>query len=1077
MAMNKFPLLLLTISLCIFTISLENEYIIEPITELVPKNFVFDGYNTNSFKIFHYIPSCEDKEEISKNISFQVSKSDFLVDYDKVILYLYEDLSEIKQDENSKFINYKEIYIGIYNKIKINLKCENDYYFVYSVISTETQNYQFRIGPFAFQIVILNEENKFISLSPSLSDHYSFYLKENSEFFYSHNETKYALIGFKDEGKIKIIENDNNTIYENKTKYYSSIIEFKKNNKYTIICNSTKDDSLFSVIFFDEPKFFKHDFKNGPIILYQTNYDYYYELDISDYKIGENIILLSSYSSSIFKIGYQFKSILNGKNLIYETFNRGFITIKKTRDDPSLIIYCYSGDYYYNILNLIKAEEIKSDYELTINGPKYFLLDYHLLNGMNSIGIESDIPFYLYEQTLYEYSKDYNKFYLNLFITNQNNIEFHYNKKALIYFNSKEKSLFRVKKYGHSFFYVKDGFNSPSYNEYFQLCQGEDSPKELYFYNSNYYRYPYGFKYCYFSSVFGNINTYFIKDNNIKKLSDLDFDKSEANNVDFFKGENIGYFKINCTSPATVKFSNHYNKLLSEELISGKRYYLSTQYITSKSKYTFHVNLVGQILHLKFSSFGIKNNDNVKIIFNDGNSYDLSRDPLEINYEYKEYSGKAFYFELKEDIDYIFEIEIIVGFLEEELKNDYEIKDLVDSFGEYNVTQDKKGVIIKIPKDFDAELFDISIILPNWSKIHEKNNLDIQISYDKLEFMVPMNESNTGSPVIPLFKDNPYKNISEDIDNIFFYIMIYYNIYYLDYSRTYIIKKPKLYDNVEFNKTNVLPKEDKKYYYKIKIPEDDYNSLMIKTLYSGIKLTFSINNIHYPYIIERWDKPNILFDNNNKKERFLNYYESDPNRCYINIVKDYIFYDNFFRSTIISEDKFEVNQIKGKNKIKINRTSLSYYYYPEIFQYYIIAKDLDYSVKMHSDFYSIITNQQKLEESKHEFMTFVEDDGTNEIFETEIDIDIKLKKESNEIYAVPVRKGINLIEEGLFKYTYFDYKNHKSNKKTLIIVFSIIGAILVIVALLIIYFKVYKKKKNSIEDLNEPITDGNIELN
>ena len=108
-------------------------------------------------------------------------------------------------------------------------------------------------------------------------------------------------------------------------------------------------------------------------------------------------------------------------------------------------------------------------------------------------------------------------------------------------------------------------------------------------------------------------------------------------------------------------------------------------------------------------------------------------------------------------------------------------------------------------------------------------------------------------------------------------------------------------------------------------------------------------------------------------------------------------------------------------------------------------------------------------------------DGTNKIFETEIDIDINLKEYSNEIYAVPVRKGINLIEEGLFKMTYFNYENHKdkdkSNKKTLIIVFTIIGAILVIVAVLIIYYKVCKKKQNSIEDLNEPITDGNIELN
>ena len=283
--MNKFPLLLLTISLCIFTISLE-EYTIEPITELVPKNFVFDGYNTNTFKIYHYIPSCEDKDKINK-IFFQVSKRDSVTYRNSEILYLYEDHLEIKQDENSNFINYKEIYKSINREKKISIKCQNEYYFVYSVISNENQNYQYNIGPFAFQIVILNEENNFISLSPSLSDHYSFYLKEYTELFYSYNETKYALIGFEDEGKIKIIENDNNTIYENKTKSYSSIIEFKKNNKYTIIFNNTNDYSLFSVKFFDEPKFFKHNFKNGPIILYQTNYDYYFELDISDYKIGE----------------------------------------------------------------------------------------------------------------------------------------------------------------------------------------------------------------------------------------------------------------------------------------------------------------------------------------------------------------------------------------------------------------------------------------------------------------------------------------------------------------------------------------------------------------------------------------------------------------------------------------------------------------------------------------------------------------------------------------------------------------------------------------------------------------------
>ena len=78
--MNKFPLLLLTISLCIFTMSLQYEYTSEPITELVPKNFVFDAYNTNSFKIFHYIPSCEDKAELNKKIYFQLATDDFPID-------------------------------------------------------------------------------------------------------------------------------------------------------------------------------------------------------------------------------------------------------------------------------------------------------------------------------------------------------------------------------------------------------------------------------------------------------------------------------------------------------------------------------------------------------------------------------------------------------------------------------------------------------------------------------------------------------------------------------------------------------------------------------------------------------------------------------------------------------------------------------------------------------------------------------------------------------------------------------------------------------------------------------------
>ena len=115
--MNKFPLLLLTISLCIFTISLE-EYTIEPITELVPKNFVFDGYNTNTFKIYHYIPSCEDKDKKNK-IFFQVSKSDSVTYRNSEILYLYEDHLEINKMRIQTLLIIKKFIKALIGKKKL----------------------------------------------------------------------------------------------------------------------------------------------------------------------------------------------------------------------------------------------------------------------------------------------------------------------------------------------------------------------------------------------------------------------------------------------------------------------------------------------------------------------------------------------------------------------------------------------------------------------------------------------------------------------------------------------------------------------------------------------------------------------------------------------------------------------------------------------------------------------------------------------------------------------------------------------------------------------------------------------
>ena len=145
------------------------------------------------------------------------------------------------------------------------------------------------------------------------------------------------------------------------------------------------------------------------------------------------------------------------------------------------------------------------------------------------IGVTQEgIPFYLYEDIFDRYHYINEKYYLNIYITKQNYMEFHYPKKALIYFNSNSGTLFHVKKYNYSIFNNIDKISDLISNaDYYQLCQGEDTPNELFFYNIENNKKS---QIDFFSSVFGNFNTYFIKKNNIKKLSDLNFDKIDENN-------------------------------------------------------------------------------------------------------------------------------------------------------------------------------------------------------------------------------------------------------------------------------------------------------------------------------------------------------------------------------------------------------------------------------------------------------------------------------------------------------------------------------------------------------------------
>ena len=194
-------------------------------------------------------------------------------------------------------------------------------------------------------------------------------------------------------------------------------------------------------------------------------------------------------------------------------------------------------------------------------------------------------------------------------------------------------------------------------------------------------------------------------------------------------------------------------------------------------------------------------------------------------------------------------------------------------------------------------------------------------------------------------------------------------------------------------------------------------------------MTLSNNNIQYPLVMYGWKENPIIYFGNTKKDIFINFYETAPDFGYINLAKNHHYHGNLYERYDLYKGNAKVNQIEGKNRIKIHMDSLTYLSYPDIFQYYLFINVFDYFNFNYSDMYSIITNKKKLSESNNELMVIIEDNGNNEIFEYEIDINIKLKeKDPNSIILILVKKDINLVEDRIQK-TSFDYKNHTMKKK------------------------------------------------
>ena len=770
----------------------------EEIFEFIPKTII----SSRSDKIFKYNLSCKDERK-ETSIYFQAISNNIFT------LSIYYDATNIEKNENGYYINYnitETITLNEQFTFK-NLTCNHDYYFViYKRIYDMDKLYY-------IQFSIINEETNLFNLSPSYSLFYTLFPRKKDQeehFYYSFNETKYALINY--HGFIKIEENDK-IIYNNNN---SKLFEFKKDLKYNIYY---KSDSPFCIHFYNEKDHFKYNKEDFPIMLFGEKNELYFEIDISEYEVG-NYILIQASDYTTWTIKYQFKNDYNQKNMINlgEYYYYNYIPIKKTKNDSSLILYIkYDSFSVLSVLNIVKDDimEIDSDLNLKVMGPKILFFDYYKFNKFQSFAIESSNNFIFCEQEIESRADIVNMEYNNIYISKQNDKNSLIFKRGFIYLNSTSDYQIMIKKFNFSII-QKD--ISEQGHEYLSLCQGEEPKEELYYYKSR------NILIELFTPVFGSFDSFIIKESDIKTLSDLDFDMANETNS-FIPDYQKSYLKIVCKEPTLIKHSYIKTQNTYSSLTSGKSYIFSTKNIPDKIYLSDE--LKGKNISLKFSILGTKNNYQIQLNLN-GTIYTLDNKSMEFELEYQE-AGSYFINIIKgEDIKEQILIEIFVG-VKEDL-NEFEIKNLSDSLG--NLSLDKgKGIIIKIPKEYDDNYYNFSIIQ---NELNNKFKYYIEIFYDKIEF-TPLNIKYDTiyeySQIISFFL-NPYSYISnstEKPNEKFFYIFLFNNG---DSNSQILIKKPKLFTDININKINTFPKlegENEKFYYKIPLPNEDYDSLLIQT--------------------------------------------------------------------------------------------------------------------------------------------------------------------------------------------------------------------------------------------------------
>ena len=547
-----------------------------------------------------------------------------------------------------------------------------------------------------------------------------------------------------------------------------------------------------------------------------------------------------------------------------------------------------------------------------------------------------------------------------------------------------------------------------------------------------------------------------------------------------------------------IKSYNFYRR----EFLPGLKYFLFYENFEKTHERDFYLNrtFVNKAINktipfipLKFSLLGVKQSSSIELIL-DNKTYELNNSkPLEIEYICETNNCGFIKFNAGDNIEKTMIIEVIVGNIKEILDK-YKQIDFIDSLGTLEI-EGKKGLIIKVPKDFNENLYDFSLML-NYTDYY-----DLQIIYDRIEFIVSNNDiyyddysSISGTKNIPLFNTNPYLSIPEEdreSNNKFIYILIYNTN---KYSFVLSIKKPKLFSDININKINRLPQlkgEEEKYYYKINFPKGDYNYFLIQTnnAYYIDYNKFSItNNLNYYTLNEYYYYYNIPIDKNDimNNNLYLNYYDASSVDNYINIIaRKEIFYSE--KEKYSYNDHFrlikDISQTIGNKKLTIKLNSYPYNFLNQPTKYYILIiarEDFDnyynfksiYNYNL-SNIFSIINGYKSPDKNKNQTMIILEDNGEKNEIEYEVEINDRSSKDSYAI-LVPVIKNNFYIDISFIDNSYFTFEYSEHGISFGLIIFFVILALVVFMIICIIACMIRRRRRKN-NDLSEKIVSNDLQ--